>query len=192
MAYEIEAKLRVAAHEPIRARLRSLGGALRGDTIETDTLFDHSDGSLREAGVALRVRSIAAVDGPACGGALTVKGPVIPGAVKKREEIEFPVEDAKAAGRMLGLLQFVPVLTYQKRRETWTYRDCVVCLDEPPFLGLFVEIEGPSEEAVQKAQRELGLASEPHVRPSYAAMLSEYCERNGICDRVLMLSAAHG
>lgn len=188
MSLEIETKIKVDAHEPVRQRLAQRGASLRDQVIETDTLFDRPDGSLRARGVALRLRRVVrASDSAFLRTVLTVKGPVLAGAVKTREELEQEIADADVMVHMLELLGFPADLTYQKRREIWSFRDCLVCLDEPAHLGNYVEIEGPDKRSVLAVQAELGLAEYPHTRSSYAAMMTAYCESRGISPRQVML-----
>ena len=49
--------------------------------------------------------------------------------------------------------------------------DCVVCLDELPLLGSFVEIEASGEEPIAESLRKLQLADMPHINESYAHLI---------------------
>ncbi len=187
MPLEVEAKLGVPSHEPVRARLRSMGAEPTGDVMEWNYIYDRPDGSLRGAGMGLRVRAVTAVESGELRATLTVKGPVIGGAFKSREEQEVDIDDADTMVRMLEMVGFVPILRYQKRRERWTLCDCRIELDEPPIIGLFVEIEGPGERAIRRVQRELGLGEMAHIRSSYVRMLLEHCQTHGVTDRTLCL-----
>ncbi len=189
MALEIETKLRVESHRPVRERLRSLGAERVGEVLESNDILDASDGSLQNRGCGLRIRKNQPRGSAEAVTVVTFKGPVIPGPLKTREEHEAILGEADAALRVFGALGFVPILSYQKRRESWNLNDCKVELDEPPFIGLFVEIEGPSESAVLDTQSLLGLNDLSHVQASYVRILSEYCLKNGIEDRVLKLPA---
>jgi adenylate cyclase class 2 len=58
-------------------------------------------------------------------------------------------------------------LVYEKRRQTWNYRDCEIAIDELPF-GWFMEIEGPENE-IQQLETELeipDLATEEKTYPA--------------------------
>ncbi len=195
MPREIEAKLRVDSHDPVRERLRAAGAELIARVLETNRIFDRPDATLSRKGCGLRIRT-AAPEGPTPNtkvdpivhpATLTFKGAVGTGPFKSREELEVQVSHAETAVRILESLEFVQILSYQKRRESWRLRDCRVELDEPPHIGLFVEIEGPSETAIRVVQADLGLKDAPHVRPSYVRMLAEYCEEHAITGRVLSL-----
>jgi predicted adenylyl cyclase CyaB len=192
VSLEIEIKLPVASHEPLRRRLEALGATRRSAGVQTDRIFDRPDGELRRRGVALRIRSFQPDGGADPQVTLTVKGPAKAGGVKIREEIEQTLDDADRAVAMLNLLGFETTLTFQNHRESWPYRDCEVALDRVPYLGCFVEIEGPSEERVLAIRRELNLEPIAHRPSSYAKMLVEYCETHGIADRTLLLPADTG
>jgi len=187
MATETEAKFRVGSHDGVRERLRALGAECLGVVVETNVILDRPDGSLRQAGCGLRVRSTRLADGSDGPATLTFKGPRRPGPLKSREELEVSVDDAPTAEQLLALCGYVTILWYQKRRESWIVGDCRVELDEPPHLGLFVEIEGPNEAAIASVQERLGLGGESHVRESYVRMLIEYCREHGIVERRLEL-----
>ncbi|MHC5101006.1 MAG: hypothetical protein ACYSOG_04145, partial [Planctomycetota bacterium] len=50
--------------------------------------------------------------------------------------------------------------------------DCEICLDELPYLGCFVEVEGPDEDVISGVLEKLDLHNEPHISHGYAAMMS--------------------
>jgi adenylate cyclase class 2 len=187
MSREIEAKFRVDAHEAVRERLRRLDATRLGRLLETNRIFDRPDGSLRDHGCGLRIRATLDDETRECRAILTFKGPVVAGAFKSREELEIQISDAETAARMLEALGYVLILIYEKRRESWRLGDCRVELDEPPHIGLFVEIEGPTEAAIQKTQAHLGLRGTAHIRASYVRMLAEYCDKHRMTTRVLNL-----
>lgn len=185
MAIEIELKLRVESHDPIRHRLMELGATLRKNVVETNRIFDRPNGELRRRGCGLRVRTVVGVNGEALPAKLTFKGARHPGDLKSREETESIVQDPGAVKTLLEGLGFMTALCYEKRRESWGWRDCIVELDEPVKLGLFVEIEGPSADAIRQVQSDLRLDQAETVSVSYVGMLIAYCDANQIADRTL-------
>jgi len=54
-------------------------------------------------------------------------------------------------------------------------------------IGTFVEIEGPSEDAIRVVQDELGLTDCEHVPSSYVRMLLKYCREQNLSKPVLTL-----
>lgn len=188
MSWETELKLRVSSHDPVRERLRRHGAVPAGKVLEVNDIFDRPDGALRRRGVGLRIRTVRAETGGGGSTILTVKGARVPGALKTREEVEFPVPNAETATRALNLLGFVRVLRYQKRRESWRLGECLVELDEPPRIGLFVEIEGPDEDTILAVRRRLELDDAEPVAETYVHLLADFCNEHGLTDRVVEFS----
>ena len=162
--------------------LQATGGEFVALMLETNRIFDRPDRSLRRGGCGLRIRSTKVLEGVGGGAKITFKGPAQPGAFKTREEVEVKVEDAEAAVAVLERLGFARMLEYEKRRERWRLGGCVVELDEPARLGLFVEIEGPDDDAIRDVQRQLGFEELKHIATSYVEMATRYCEEHGIVD----------
>src|SRR6185436_13595210 len=142
---ELECKLAVDSHEPVRETLRAAKATRVGRVREINRLFDRADGSLRAAGCGLRIRRVTVLEGTGPGGSVTFKGPVQAGAYKLREEIETPVADPDAMERLLTALGYKVHVAFEKLRETWRLGGCLVELDELPRLGDFVEVEGPDD-----------------------------------------------
>jgi adenylate cyclase class 2 len=172
VSVEREIKLRFDSAPAARAALRELGAApLRERRLQDDVLLDSDDMRLRRAGCALRVRS----DGDRA--AITWKGPVIPGPMKAREEIETPVGRAEDARRILASLGFVPRFRYQKFREELSLDGLVVAIDETP-IGTFVELEG-DEAAIAAVAARLGRGPADYVLASYRSLFLESRQGRG-------------
>ncbi len=172
MAVEIEAKLPVPSLDPVRRALADQSATPLGRVLEKNHIFDSADGRLRAAGSALRLRVATPAEGGAPTTVLTFKGPVEPGRLKRRQEVEVAVSDAGLALELLAAVGFVESLVYTKRRESYRLGDCRIELDEVPDLGCFVEIEGPDESAISRVQDLIGLAGVAHQPRSYVAMLA--------------------
>jgi adenylate cyclase class 2 len=180
MAIELEAKLKVEAHDAVRQKLRELGAHFEGSRLEINSFFDTQDSSLQAADRGLRVRSRVRRDMTGESDAiLTFKGPQQPGQFKNREEIETKIDDAASMIALLGALGFHPTVSFEKRRESWELEGCHIELDEVPHLGCFVEIEAHSETEIQDMQRKLGLHGLPPVKSSYIGMLMKWLREHG-------------
>lgn len=173
MPDELESKLRVSEHDSVRRRLREHQAVYVGCVVETNRILDDANGTLFQTGCGLRVRECRVVDGTGQQATLTYKGPQRPGPFKRRSEIEVEVVDAAAMIEILGALGFVERFIFEKKRESWRLADCRVELDEVATLGLFVEVEGPNEEAIESTMALLGLGESELIRKSYVAMLAE-------------------
>ena len=172
MPIEIEAKMRLHDPAALEATLRGLDAEFRADILEVNTFFDTPDNDLKAADEGLRVRVERTDAGEQA--LITHKGPRTHGRLKSRSETQLEVADARDAGELLQALGYHPALTFEKRRRRWSIDGCLVELDTLPHLGEFVEIEGPTDEAVQALRDKLGLADAPLVPTSYIAMLRSH------------------
>jgi adenylate cyclase class 2 len=179
MPVEIEAKMSVESFEPVRARLRELGAREAGRQVEVDSFFDTEDRSLLAADEGLRLRLERDVDRGAERHVITYKGPRQMGQLKSREEVEVEVAPREHAAKLLEKLGYHRTLSFEKRRETWELDRCKVELDELPYLGHFIEVEGPDEKTVLAVRERLGLAHRPIVKSSYIAMLMSHLQERG-------------
>src|SRR5688572_1315725 len=100
MAIELEAKMRVTDLERVRARLRALRAEPRGRVLEVNTFFDTSAHTLLARDSGLRLRHTRELKSGEEKHVVTYKGRQDPGALKRREEIEFGVTDGTAATSM--------------------------------------------------------------------------------------------
>lgn len=186
MPIEIEAKMRLADPADARKRLAKLG-ARQGSTVhETNRFFDTRDGALRAADRGLRLRVARDLDTDGQSATLTYKGPREAGQLKQREEIELPVDAPTAAAELLQRLGFTQIFSFEKRRQSWQLDDCHVLLDHLPYLGDYMEIEGPSPQAVEAVRRKLGMQDVPLIHSHYVALLVEH-----LTDRNLPTDRAH-
>jgi adenylate cyclase, class 2 len=179
MGRELEAKMQVEDHEPLRARLRAAGAERLSACMELNTFFDSAERTLVAQDKGLRVRHTCDFVTGAERHVVTYKGPQQDGALKNREEVEFVADDGEQAAVLLERLGYAPTLSFEKRRESWRIDDCQVELDELPQLGHFVEIEGPDEEAVLAVRETLELDDRPLVKKSYIAMVDELLKSSG-------------
>jgi adenylate cyclase class 2 len=134
---EIEVKLPAGELAAIREGLTQAGATLRtARHDESNDLYDDTEQRLSGNGRTMRLRRAA---GRAI---LTYKGAArFEAGSKIREERETEVSDAAEAEAILRGLGLERRFRYEKRREEWECRGCIVALDETP-IGNFVEIEG--------------------------------------------------
>lgn len=180
MPVEIEAKMHVRDLEQVRRRLREVGATFVGDMLERNTFYDTEDRELLAGDRGLRVRTALLQQTGVVTSTMTYKGPRHHGPLKSRDELETTVGDAEQAGGLLEALGFGPVLSFEKKRQTWDLADCRVELDELPYIGSFVEIEGATEGKILELRNDLGLADASLIKTSYVAMLKTYLQENKI------------
>lgn len=170
---EREIKLRFDSVEDARAAVAALGASpRRARRLQDDVLLDGAEGQLERRGCALRVRR----DGEHA--AVTFKGPMIPSAMKLREEIETAVGSAETLLRVFAELGFTPRFRYQKYRTELALDDVIVAIDETP-IGVFVELEG-GEASIAAAARRLGRGADDYVVASYRGLFLESRARAGV------------
>ncbi len=184
MSVEIEAKMKVESFELIRHRLETLGGLRQGLVREVNVFFDTDDRTLLAADKGLRLRTNSPVDGDE-NHVVTFKGPRQHGPLKSREEKELRVADAKDASALFEALGYRKILSFEKNRESWKLNGCSVELDELPYLGLFVEIEGPDDQTVMKLREAMALGQAPIIKASYIAMLMSHLQEAGDTKKVV-------
>ncbi len=169
---EREIKLRFATARDARAAVVAAGATpAAGRRFQDDALFDTDGEDLGRRRCALRLRR----DGPRS--VVTFKGPVQPGPMKLREELESAVADGAVLQQILERLGLHVWFRYQKFREEFTRDGVVVAIDETP-IGTFVEIEG-TEEGITAAAAALGRTTADYILDSYHALFLKYREALG-------------
>lgn len=143
--------------------MSSLGGTLlRARRLQHDVIVDTADRALSGRGCALRVRD----DGGTA--FLTWKGPVAPGPLKVREELETSAASAERLLAIVAALGYRPVFRYEKYREEHALPGALIAIDETP-IGTFVEIEGEAA-AIHDYAARLGFAPADYVTASYRGL----------------------
>ena len=163
---EREIKLRFATPDDARAAVMGIGArAASPRRFQDDALYDTDDESLRLRRCVLRVRR----EGDRS--ALTFKGPVQPGPMKLREELETGVADGAVLQLVLDRLGLRVWFRYQKYRQEFEGDGVVIAVDETP-VGTFVEIEG-TEPGITAAAAALGRTTTDYILDSYHALFQK-------------------
>jgi adenylate cyclase class 2 len=136
--------------------------------LETDQVFDRSDGELKQTDKLLRLRRSGTVH------TVTYKGPSARQRYKSREEIEFLVDGAEAFELVLDRLGYYPRFRYEKYRTKFALpgEPGIVTLDETP-MGVFLELEGSAEWIDRTAER-LGFTHAAYSTASYSSLYRAY------------------
>jgi len=177
---EIEAKMPLRDPEALRARLAAAGAQACPPLLENNTFFDTQEGGLKIADHGLRLRVEREAEGGRERVTLTHKGPRAHGKLKSRSETEVEVADARDAAGLLSALGYQAVFCFEKRRLGWHLDGCHVAVDELPYLGFYVEIEGKSDEAVLRVRERLGLGAVALIHASYISMLATHMAQHHI------------
>lgn len=184
MSNEIEAKFSVNDLAGVRRRLRACGAVFLGTFVQTDRFYDLPDETFDKTGCGLRLRSLKILRSGAGKSdsrpEITFKGPVEANRrVKIRREIQTRLDSESAMRELLPACGLVQTFCYQKRRSSYRLGRCRVELDQLPLIGSFVEIEGPSEKAIEAARRKLDIQAD-HIPASYRQLLTEHCRNAGL------------
>lgn len=188
MALETERKYLDVDFITLRVRLKSVGALCKGLCFEINTLYDNADKICELENRVIRLRIAERVDG--ISNSFTMKAPPInrnetENLCKIREELETNVEDAAIFNEMLKRLGYMPVLTYEKIRETWTFQfktrnnlELVhVELDKLPFCDC-VEVEA-SCDAINQVSSLLHLDNFKISTTSYTELYKELLSNSG-------------
>ena len=182
---EREIKLRFPSADEAREAILASGATpLHGRRLQEDALLDTDDEELRRRRCVLRVRM---ENGKS---RLTFKGPVQPGIMKLREELETVIGDGDILLRVLKELGLHVWFRYEKYREEFAHEDVVVAIDETP-VGIFVEIEG-SEAGIHRVAESLGRAESDYIVDSYRGVFLRHRQEVGITGSDMLFDESDG
>jgi adenylate cyclase class 2 len=182
---EREIKLRFGSAEEARAAVMACGATpLLGRRLQEDSLLDTDDEELRRRRCVLRVR---VENGKS---RLTFKGPVQPGIMKIREELETVVGDGEILLRVLCELGLHVWFRYEKYREEFAHEDVIVAVDETP-VGTFIEIEG-SEQGIATMADALGRPQSDYIQDSYRGLFLRLREEYGLVGPDMVFAESDG
>ena len=182
MALEREIKLKFDSAEDARERVLAIGATpLRGRRLQEDCLLDTADDRLFRRRCVLRVRCEGSK------GFLTFKGPVQPGPMKLREELETVVGDGDTLLQVLQELGLRIWFRYEKYREEFSAEDVIIAIDETP-VGTFVEIEG-GEEHIHQTAAALGKTPDDYILDSYRTLFVQHLSATGVSGNDMLFAA---
>lgn len=165
---EIEIKFPVRDVKATNDKLKRLGFQIAvGRHWEKNLLLDDKDAGLKGSGKLLRIRKTPS------GQSLTFKGPIsATSKLKHREEIECKCEDAGLMVRILEEIGYKVTTQYSKYRTVFERDGLMVSLDETE-AGNYIEVEGPSDDAIMAFGKQLGYSEGDYVRRTYADLIGE-------------------
>jgi adenylate cyclase, class 2 len=170
-AVETEIKIRVLERETFEGQLPALGfTCVTPRTLERNTLYDTPERRLRSERQILRIRQYG--DKWVLTHKSVPSGLTKEGRHKKRVETETAIEDGPLLGTVFEALGYVPVFLYEKWRTEWADAQGHCVLDETP-LGVYAELEGPSEWIDRTAQK-LGVQESSYITLSYGRIFESW------------------
>ncbi len=185
MSHETEAKIPVETFDVVRDALRRLGAVYLGTVLQSDTYFDTPQGQLQHSDRGMRIRRLELLE---AGSAdwdlrpqLTYKGPREGDTTyKTRREIQTHFDAPYAMIEVLQVCGMVQSMAIQKRRASYRVDACMVELDELPFIGRFVEIEGPDEKTITQLAEMIGLGRRQTLHDSYLHLADSFLTQRNL------------
>jgi adenylate cyclase, class 2 len=175
-AMETEVKIKVPDRVALEQKLPDLGfRRVTARTLERNTLYDKPDRELRNSRQILRIREY--------GNKWVVTHKRVPqdmseeGPHKNRVETETLVEDGPVMGKVFEALGYGPVFVYEKWRTEWGDQQGHCVVDETP-LGIYAELEGPSE-WIDSTAGKLGIGENEFITLSYGRIFEVWKEQTG-------------
>lgn len=169
---ELEIKIQISseAHfQIIYDACNKLFGAPISHVLQLDEYYDTPDGQLKKQDLVIRIRS----NGEKKTIALKSPRVELPSGMTNRIELEFLSAEGEKVHEQLLNQGLNPNEAAEKERWTFIYHDCEIVLDRLPFIGSFIEIEGPSEDAIHKIIHLLDLSSCQIARKNYGELMMD-------------------
>ena len=173
---EIEVKFRVRDPKALEATLAQLGFHCETPrTFERNILFDTPDHRLRASTQILRVRRYG--DRWVLTHKQTTPNDSPDARHKERIETETVVEDGEAVAAIFKVLGYTSAFVYEKWRSEWADKEGHCVIDETP-LGVYAELEGPSE-WIDETAKKLGIHQSEFITLSYGRIFELWRDETG-------------
>lgn len=177
MQEEIEVKFLDVPHDEVRARLKAAGAICEHPMrLMRRAIIDYADRRMQTTSPDgwswVRVRDEG--DKVTC----TYKHIASDGK-DTTHEIEFTVSSYQKAVELFKAIGLVVHSEQETKRETWRLGDVEVVLDEWPWMPQYIELEGPSEAALQAAAKALGYEWDKALRASSDRAYRTYYPKMG-------------
>lgn len=143
---------------------------------QRDEYYDTSTESLRHHDLTLRLRT--ANDKLL----IAMKSPrvFLTDAIHDRIELEFTAADRDEVTRAINRYQLRPTAITEKRRWRFVSKEFTILIDQLPFIGSFLEIEGPSVQKINEIVSLLGLPERAAVNKNYSELLEDKLREIGL------------
>lgn len=180
---EIEAKIKLTKEEAddLKKRMFYIHGLEYGNDpfhcFEVNDCYDRNR-ELEKEGEILRVRHEYNVMAPGLAPVMvfTFKGKTMKAKYKTCEEhnVELDAEEGEQMVTIFKALGYEKFFEYQKFRSHCELDGCTVCVDELPYIGHFIEVEGPNHREIEKVLARFDLENRLSITQGYRRLLKEY------------------
>lgn len=169
---ELEIKLKVDSESHFQKILNTCTNLFSDSLshiLQLDEYFDTPDRQLKKQDLVIRIRTI--------GGRkiIALKSPRVElsSGMTERIELEFLSADEENVHDKLSGQGLKPYESVEKKRWTFNHNECEIVLDLLPFIGSFIEIEGPSEASIQEIILLLDLSSCLVISKNYGELIMD-------------------
>lgn len=173
---ETEAKFPVKDGKALRELLEVEGFAVACEEKQRDEYYDREDKAFSSLDFVIRLRdtendSVIGLKGPRF---YTESGEY------SRVELEFQTRSREASIESLSSKELSPYWFFEKRRTTYrrSRDETVVCLDEIPLLGEFIEVEGELDQ-IRLIRKKLGECIGDPERRNYGELFKDHMVNMG-------------
>ena len=169
---ELEIKIQIGSDELFQQVFKScekLCGAPASHVLQLDEYYDTEDRQLKKQDLVIRIRTNGDQK------TIALKSPRIdlPSGMTKRIELEFLSANGKEVIDQLQTQGLHCFESAEKERWTFLYQDFEIVLDRLPFIGSFIEIEGPSEAKIGDLVNLLEISTYPIIQKNYGELMTE-------------------
>lgn len=176
---ELEVKLHLHSHKHFQEvfdACTQLYGPSTSHVWQLDNYYDTSDGQLKKQDLVVRIREIDNTQ------TIALKSPRVqlPSGAHNRIELEFTAAAGQDLERQLSKQGLEVVYAAEKERWTFVSGEIEVAIDRLPFLGWFIEVEGPSEAAIEQVLLALHLSFQDAIRQNYAELMTAHVKKLGM------------
>lgn len=74
-------------------------------------------------------------------------------------------------------MHFSPFFVYEKKREYFDFNGTEIVVDELPFIGFYMEIEG-TKKGIQETEKKLELKEKNRIIKNYLQLFLEYKKKH--------------
>ena len=173
MDKETEVKVKIGSIDRMSSMLKDAGFSKEEEYHERNVVID-KDREMKDSDRLLRFRK---TENSKKKQLFTYKGPRT-GEMKTREEIEFTV-DIDSLSKVFERLSYSTAFKYEKKRQVWKRDDLEVVLDDLPYIGLYMEIEGTRNQ-IKALLNELDIQSDDTITKNYLELFESYKEEHDI------------
>lgn len=179
MLQETEIKLKIENDEKAKRlinKCETLSNYKFEKQIQRDEYYDSINGELKQNDLVVRLRT---VNGKFF---VALKSPrvFITDEIQKRIELEFEITDINKMREKIAEQGLKASAIIDKHRLSFNLFNCNILIDELPFIGWFLEIEGNDSNSINEAIERLNISNKIVMKNHYGEILDEKLKEIGL------------